>query len=170
MRYNLYPLPAFARILFFISATPAAPNTFRMAFHKIPKDDTQHQVHLDGAITLLGNDLQEEASRAGLDNHFQRWIEDLKDVDNPQLHQIVVDLQDLKAHFGGGAVNEDTVTRLMARLGANTVAAAVFAENPNTAERVTKLGEALSAAAQQLRGNNENTPAQDLKKDSAQNK
>ena len=105
-----------------------------------------------------------------LDNHFQRWIEDLKDVDNPQLHQIVVDLQDLKAHFGGGAVNEDTVTRLMARLGANTVAAAIFADNPNTAERVTKLGEALSAAAQQLRGGSENTPAQDLKKDSAQNK
>lgn len=141
-----------------------------MSFHKIPKDDTQHQVHLDGAITLLGNNLQDEANRAGLDNHFQRWIEDLKDVDNPQLHQLVVDLQDLKAHFGGGAVNQDTVTRLMARLGANTVAAAHFADNPNTAERVTKLGEALSAAAKQLRSGNENTPAQDLKQDSAENK
>ncbi|MBT2557253.1 hypothetical protein J7E24_05620 [Hymenobacter sp. ISL-91] len=140
-----------------------------MSFHKIPKDDTQHQVHLDGAITLLGNDLQEEASRAGLDNHFQRWIEDLKDTNNPELHQLVVDLQDLKAHFGGGAVNQDTVTRLMGRLGTNTLAAASFAENPNTAERITKLGEALSAAAKQLRGGNDNTPAQDLKQDSQNN-
>ena len=139
-----------------------------MSFHKIPKDATQHQVHLDGATTLLSNDLQAEANRAGLDNHFQRWIEDLKDVDNPQLHQIVVDLQDLKAHFGGGVINQDTVTRLMSRLGANTVAAAIFAENPNTAERITKLGEALSAAAKQLRSD-ENTPAEDLRQDSAQN-
>lgn len=136
-----------------------------MSFHKIPKDDTQHQVHLDGATTLLGNNLQDEADRAGLDNHFQRWIEDLKDANNPQMHQIVVDLQDLKAHFGGGAVNKDTVTRLLSRLGTNTVAAAEFAENPNTAERVVKLGEALSAAAKQL-NSNENTPAQDLKQDS----
>ncbi|NVO29965.1 hypothetical protein [Hymenobacter lapidiphilus] len=140
-----------------------------MSFHKIPKDDTQHQVHLDGATTLLGNDLQEEASRAGLDNHFQRWIEDLKDTNNPELHQLVVDLQDLKAHFGGGAVNQDTVTRLMGRLGTNTLAAASFAENPNTAERITKLGEALSAAAKQLRSGNDNTPAQDLKQDSQNN-
>ncbi len=139
-----------------------------MSFHKIPKDDTQHQVHLDGATTLLSNNLQDEANRAGLDNHFQRWIEDLKNADNPELHQLVVDLQALKAHFGGGVVNKDTVTSLMGRLGTNTVKAAAFAENPNTAERIVKLGEALSAAAKQLQ-TNENTPAQDLKQDSAQN-
>ncbi|MFD2786587.1 hypothetical protein ACFSX6_14070 [Hymenobacter rubripertinctus] len=140
-----------------------------MSFHKIPKDDTQHQVHLDAAANLLGNDLQEEANRAGLDNHFQRWIEDLKDVDNPELHQIVVDMQDLKAHFGSGNIDKDVVSRLMGRLGTNTSKAAIFADNPNTAERITKLGEALSAASKQVHSN-ESTPAEDLKQDSAQNK
>ena len=78
-----------------------------MSFHKQPKDDTQHQNHLDGAVKILGSDLQEEADRSGLDNHFQRWIEDLKDVNNPELHQIVVDMQALKAHFNGGAIDKD---------------------------------------------------------------
>lgn len=123
-----------------------------MSFHKQPKDDTQHQNHLDGAVKLLSSDLQEEADRSGLDNHFQRWIEDLKDVNNPELHQIVVDMQDLKAHFNGGGIDKDLVGKLLARLGTNTTKAAVFAENPNTAERVTKLGEALSAAAKQMSG------------------
>ncbi|MBC6696747.1 hypothetical protein [Hymenobacter sp. BT190] len=123
-----------------------------MSFHKQPKDDTQHQNHLDGAVKILGSDLQEEADRSGIDNHFQRWIEDLKDVNNPELHQIVVDLQDLKAHFNGGGIDKDLVGKLLARLGTNTTKAAVFAENPNTAERVTKLGEALSAAAKQMSG------------------
>jgi hypothetical protein len=123
-----------------------------MSFHKQPKDDTQHQNHLDGAVKILGSDLQEEADRSGLDNHFQRWIEDLKDVNNPELHQIVVDLQDLKAHFNGGGIDKDLVGKLLARLGTNTTKSAVFAENPNTADRVTKLGEALSAAAKQMTG------------------
>ncbi|WP_426492958.1 hypothetical protein [Hymenobacter sp. 102] len=122
-----------------------------MSFHKQPKDDTQHQNHLDGTTKLLGNDLQEEADRSGLDNHFQRWIEDLKDVNNPELHQLVTDLQELKAHFNGGSIDKDKVAQLLSRLGTNTTKAAVFAENPNTAERVTKLGEALSAAAAQLK-------------------
>lgn len=133
-----------------------------MSFHKQPKDDTQHQNHLDGTAKLLGNDLQEEANRAGLDNQLQRWIEDLKDVNNPELHQIVVDLQELKAHFNGGSIDKDLVGRLLSRLGTNTSKSAVFAENPNTAERVTKLGEALSAAAKQMTGA-QSTPEQDLK-------
>ncbi|MCA8831403.1 hypothetical protein [Hymenobacter pini] len=122
-----------------------------MSFHKQPKDDTQHQNHLDGTTKLLGNDLQEEADRSGLDNHFQRWIEDLKDVNNPELYQLVTDLQELKAHFNGGSIDKDKVAQLLSRLGTNTTKAAVFAENPNTAERVEKLGEALSAAAAQLK-------------------
>ncbi|SHK58183.1 hypothetical protein [Hymenobacter psychrotolerans] len=137
-----------------------------MSFHKQPKDDTQHQNHLDGAVKILGSDLQEEATRSGLDNHFQRWIEDLKDVNNPELHQIVVDMQELKAHFNGGSIDKDVVSRLLRRLGENTTKAAIFAENPNTAERVQNLGEALSAAAKQIAGG-QNTPEQDLKQDSA---
>ncbi|AHJ98833.1 hypothetical protein [Hymenobacter swuensis] len=122
-----------------------------MSFHKQPKDDTQHQNHLDGTAKLLGLDLQEEAERSGLDNHFQRWIEDLKDVNNPELHQLVTDLQDLKAHFNGGSIDKDKVAQLLGRLGENTTKAAVFAENPNTAERVEKLGAALTAAAAQVK-------------------
>ena len=123
-----------------------------MSFHKQPKDDTQHQNHLDGATKLLNSDLQEEADRSGLDNHLQRWIEDLKDVNNPEMHQIVVDLQDLKAHFNGGGIDKELVGKLLARLGTNTTKSAAFAENPNTADRVTKLGDALSAAAKQMSG------------------
>ena len=123
-----------------------------MSFHKQPKDDTQHQNHLDGATKLLNSDLQEEADRSGLDNHLQRWIEDLKDVNNPEMHQIVVDLQDLKAHFNGGGIDKELVGKLLARLGTNTIKSAAFAENPNTADRVTKLGDALSAAAKQMSG------------------
>ncbi|MCR5888856.1 hypothetical protein LRS06_13995 [Hymenobacter sp. J193] len=122
-----------------------------MSFHKLPKDDTQHQNHLDGAIKLLGLDLQEETEKAGLDNHLQRWIEDLKDENNPELHQLVIDLQELKAHFNGGGFDKDLVGTLLARLGENTSKAAVFAENPNTAERISKLGESLTAAAGQLK-------------------
>ena len=121
-----------------------------MSFHKQPKDDTQHQNHLDGTTKILSSDLQGEADRAGLDNALQRWIEDVKDASNPELHQIVVDLQALKAHFGGGSIDAKLVGQLLGRLGDNTSKAAIFAENSNTAERVSKLGEALSAAAKQV--------------------
>lgn len=121
-----------------------------MSFHKQPKDDTQHQNHLDGTTKILSGSLQDEADRAGLDNALQRWIEDVKDASNPELHQVVVDLQALKAHFGGGSIDSKLVGQLLNRLGENTVKAAVFAENPNTADRVTKLGEALVAAAKQV--------------------
>ncbi|TYZ06748.1 hypothetical protein FY528_16940 [Hymenobacter lutimineralis] len=122
-----------------------------MSFHKLPKDDTQHQNHLDGAIKLLGLDLQEESEKAGLDNHLQRWIEDLKDANNPELHQLVIDLQELKAHFNSGGFDKDVVGTLLARLGENTTKAAIFSENPNTAERITKLGETLTATAAQVK-------------------
>ncbi|UYZ63196.1 hypothetical protein [Hymenobacter weizhouensis] len=122
-----------------------------MSFHKITKDDTQHQNHLDGTIKNLTGDLVEEASKAGFDNVLQRWIEDLKDVNNPELHQLITDLQALKAHFHGGTIDVTLVTQLLSRLGTNTSKAAIFAENPNTAERVSKLGDALTAAASQLK-------------------
>lgn len=116
------------------------------------KKEVQHQVHLDGAIGLLTGDLTESATRAGLDNQFQRWIEDLKDANNPAFHQLVVDMQALKAHFGGGSLDVNVIAPLLARLGTNTTQAANFAENVNTATRITKLGEVLTAVAQQLQG------------------
>ena len=120
--------------------------------HHMEKKDVQHQLHLDGAIKLLSGDLTEESSRAGLDNQLQRWIEDLKEANNPALHELVVDLQALKAHFGSGAFDQDLIAKLLSRLGKNTNQAANFAENPNTATRVTKLGEVLTAVALQLKG------------------
>lgn len=114
------------------------------------KKEVQHQVHLDGAIKLLTGDLNEETERAGLDNQFQRWIEDLKDANNPAFHQLVVDMQALKAHFGSGTLDVSVIAPLLARLGTNTSTAANFAENVNTATRITKLGEVLTAVAQQL--------------------
>lgn len=116
------------------------------------KKDVQHQQHLDGAIKLLSGDLVEEASRAGLDNQLQRWIEDLKEFNNPALHELIVDMQALKAHFGSGTFDKDVIASLLTKLGKNTSQAANFAENTNTATRVTKLGEVLTAVAQQLKG------------------
>ncbi|MBO2011420.1 hypothetical protein [Hymenobacter negativus] len=116
------------------------------------KKETQHQVHLDSAIGLLTGDLTQLTERAGLDNQLQRWIEDLKDANNPAFHQSIVDLQALKAHFGSGALDLNVIAPLLARLGTQTTQAANFAENVNTATRVTKLGEVLTAVAQQLQG------------------
>ncbi|MFC7667812.1 hypothetical protein ACFQT0_10745 [Hymenobacter humi] len=64
----------------------------------------------------------------------------------------MVDMQALKAHFGGGTLDVNVIAPLLARLGTNTTQAANFAENVNTATRITKLGEVLSAVAQQLQG------------------
>ncbi|WP_046244582.1 hypothetical protein [Hymenobacter terrenus] len=116
------------------------------------KKEVQHQVHLDGAIHLLSGDLIEEANRAGLDNQFQRWIGDFKDANNPAFHQLIVDMQALKAHFGSGTLDVNIIAPLLARLGTNTAQAANFAENVNTATRITKLSEVLTAVAQQLQG------------------
>ncbi|WP_303310823.1 hypothetical protein [Hymenobacter sp. BT730] len=113
------------------------------------KKEVQNQVHLDAATALLNGNLQEEASRAGLDNTFQRWIQDLKDADNPELHQLVVDMQELKAHFGSGTLDKNVISRLLQRLGENTLKAAIFSEG-NTRPRVEQLGEALLAAAKQV--------------------
>jgi hypothetical protein len=126
------------------------------------KKDVQHQVHLDAATGLLTGDLLAEATRSGLDNTLQRWIQDLKDVDNPEFHQLIVDLQELKAHMGSGTYDKDIIGRLLGRLGENTLKAAVFAEG-NTKPRVEQLGEALLTAAKQIQHpDTANTPEQDL--------
>ena len=125
------------------------------------KTEVQHQVHLEGAIKLLTGNLKEEASRAGLDNHLQRWIEDLKAANNPEFHKLVVDLQELKALMHSGTYNGTQVGSLLHRLGNETARSASFAEG-NTRPHVEKLSGALLAAAGQLQGS-DTTPEQDLK-------
>ncbi|GAA3943561.1 hypothetical protein [Hymenobacter algoricola] len=126
------------------------------------KTEVQNQVHLDAAATLLSGNLLEEVERSGLDNTLQRWIQDIKDANNPELHQVVVDLQELKAHFGSGTYDKDVIGRLLTRLGENTVKAAVFADG-NTQPRVEKLGEALLAAGKQVQHpDTANSAEQDL--------
>jgi hypothetical protein len=129
------------------------------------KTEVQHQVHLEGAIKLLTGNLSEEANRAGTDNHFQRWIEDLKAANNPEFHKLVVDLQDLKALMHSGTYDGKQVGSLLHRLGNETARTASFAEG-NTRTHVEKLGAALLAAAGQLQGS-ATTPAEDLKNDSS---
>ncbi|KAA9338367.1 hypothetical protein F0P96_05910 [Hymenobacter busanensis] len=129
------------------------------------KKEVQHQVHLDAATKLLGGDLLEEATRAGLDNNLQRWIEDLKDANNPQLHPIIVDMQALKAHFGGGTIDHIVVSDLLHRLGENTGKAAEFADG-NTRPRVENLGQALLQAAKQIQ-RNQTSAEDDLQGDAA---
>jgi hypothetical protein len=113
--------------------------------------DVNHQTHLDGTIKMLTGDLVEEATKAGLDNQFQRWIEDLKDANNPALHDLIVDMQALKAHFGSGTIDVNFIIPIITRLGENTAQTAHFAENVNTATRITKLAEVLTGVAHQLR-------------------
>jgi hypothetical protein len=125
------------------------------------KTPVQHQVHLEGAIKILTGDLAEEASRAGIDNQLQRWIEDLKAANNPEFHKLVVDLQALKALLHGGTYDGDQVGRLVHHLGTETTRVASLAEG-NTRPHVEKLGAALLAAAGQLQGGN-TSPEEDLK-------
>ena len=127
------------------------------------KTEVQHQVHLEGAIKLLTGDLSEEASRAGIDNHFQRWVEDLKAANNPEFHKLVVDLQELKALLHSGTYDANQVGRLLHRLGNETARTAEFSTG-NTRTHVEKLGAALLAAAGQLQGSG-STPTEDLKND-----
>ena len=128
------------------------------------KKEVQHQVHLESAIKLLGGDLAEEASKAGLDNNLQRWVEDLKAAHNPELHQLVTDLQALKALLNGGTYDAGQVGHLLHRLGTETARVASSAEG-NTRPHVEKLSAALMAAAGQVQGSG-TSPAQDLKNDS----
>ena len=120
------------------------------------KKDVQHQVHLDSAVHLLSGDLAEALTKSGLDNQLQRWIEDLKEQNNPDMHQLIQDLQSLKAHFGGTTTPDgDLVVQLIGRMSTETARLATFAEG-NTRPRVEKLSEALAAAAQQLKGGESN--------------
>ena len=86
--------------------------------------EVQHQTHLDSTVKLLTSDLSEVAARAGLDNHFQNWIEELKAANNPALHSLVVDMQALKATFGSGHPDLELVADLLTRLGQHTTEAA----------------------------------------------
>lgn len=124
------------------------------------KTPVQHQVHLEGAIKILTGDLAEEASRAGIDNQLQRWIEDLKAANNHEFHQLVVDLQALKALLHGGTYDASQVGRLVHHLGTETTRVASFAEG-NTRPHVEKLGAALLAAAGHLQGGS-TSPEEDL--------
>ncbi|UYZ59150.1 hypothetical protein [Hymenobacter latericus] len=132
------------------------------------KKYVQHEVHLDAAAKLLGGDLQEEANRAGLDNNLQRWIEDLKDAGHQDFHELIVDLQALKAHFGGGAIDGKLVGQLLHRLGENTAKVAHLAEG-NVRPRVENLSQALLEAAREVAGGR-TSPDEDLRQDSAQRK
>lgn len=128
------------------------------------KKEVQHQVHLEGAVKLLGGDLVEAASKSGIDNNLQRWIEDLKAAHNSELHQIITDLQSLKALLHGGTYNGAQVGQLLHRLGTETARVASDADG-NTRTHVEKLSAALLAAAGQVQGS-DSTPEQDLKNDS----
>lgn len=130
------------------------------------KKEVQHQVHLEGAIKILGGDLTDEASKSGIDNNLQRWIEDLKAAHNPELHKLVTDLQALKALLHGGTFDAGQTGSLLRRLGNETARVASFAEG-NTRPHVEKLGAALLAAASQVLGHgHDTTPEEDLKNDS----
>ena len=125
------------------------------------KTEVQHQNHLEGAIKLLTGNLAEEASRAGIDNQLQRWVEDLKEGHNPEFHKLVTDLQALKALLHGGTYNGNQVGRLVHHLGTETARVAHLATG-NTRMHVEKLSAALLAAAGQLQGH-DTTPEEDLK-------
>lgn len=135
------------------------------------RKDSNHQEHLDATTHFLSGDLEEGAARASLDNRLQSWIEDLKTFHNhnPELHELITDMQALKAHFGGGAIDHKLVGQLLHRLGVNTQKAAALAQEEGIQLRIENLGKALLEAARQV-ARNQTSPEEDLREDSAQRK
>lgn len=132
------------------------------------KTEVQHEVHLDATSHLLEGDLLTESSRAGLDNRFQRWIEELKAANqNAHLHPIITDLQALRAHVGSGTLDGNVISRLLSRLAENTATVAHLAD-AKVQPRIVQLSAALTRAAEWTAGS-DSTPEEDLLRDSARN-
>ena len=83
---------------------------------------------------------------AAATKNIEGWEATLEKLEVPAAKAIVKDLESLKKALHAEPINGESVRKLVAKLGKETVALAGKAEGKN-AEKVKALGEALSGAA-----------------------
>nr|WP_321985609.1 hypothetical protein [uncultured Lichenicoccus sp.] len=83
---------------------------------------------------------------AAATKNIEGWEETLGKLDTPGVKTIIRDLESLKKHLHADPIDGPAVHKLIAKLGRETVTFAGKSEGKN-AEKAKKLGEALTAAA-----------------------
>ena len=80
--------------------------------------------------------------------NIEGWEETLGKLDTPGAKTIIRDLESLKKHLHADPIDGPAIHKLVAKLGKETVTFAGKSEGKN-AEKAKKLGEALTAAAEE---------------------
>ena len=115
-------------------------------------DNTQSQSsqgtsQLDATLNALQGGLAAAAGAAG--PNIAGWIKTLQG--NPQLAGISSELQNLHDALTSGATDTSALAKSLSTLGEHTTKAA-SAATPDAQDKLRQLGQALSAAASQLKG------------------
>ncbi len=85
---------------------------------------------------------------AAATKNIEGWEATLEKLDAPGVKAIVKDLESLKKALHEKEIHGETVRKLVAKLGKETVALAGKSDSKN-AEKIKALGEALSGAAEE---------------------
>ena len=112
-----------------------------------PSHSTEGTSQLDATLNALKGGLAAEAGAAG--PNIAGWIKTLEG--NSQLSGISSELQNLHDALTSGATDTSALSHSLSTLGEHTTKAATSA-TPDAQGKLRELGQALSAAAGQLRG------------------
>ena len=112
-----------------------------------PSQSTQGTSQLDATLNALQGGLAAAAGAAG--PNIAGWIKTLQG--NSQFSGISSELQNLHDALSSGASDTGALSRSLSTLGEHTTQAATSA-TPDAQGKLRELGQALSAAAGQLRG------------------
>ena len=85
---------------------------------------------------------------AAATKNIEGWEATLEKIDAPGVKTIIKDLDSLKKALHAKEINGETVRKLVAKLGKETVAIAGKSDSKN-AEKIKTLGEALTGAAEE---------------------
>ena len=85
---------------------------------------------------------------AAATKNIEGWEATLEKLEAPGVKTIIKDLESLKKALHAKEINGDTVRKLVAKLGKETVSIAGKSEGKN-AEKVKALGEALTGASEE---------------------
>ena len=80
--------------------------------------------------------------------NIEGWEATLEKVEAPAAKAIIKDLENLKKHLHAEKIDGAAISKLVAKLGKETVAIAGKSDSKN-AEKIKSLGEALTAAAEE---------------------
>ena len=129
-------------------------DTYKLTFLTFPSTMDNAQSHssagasqLDATINALKGGLSAAAGAAG--PNIAGWIKTLQG--NQQLSGISSELQNLHDALGSGATDTSALAKSLSTLGEHTTKAA-SAATPDAQDKLRQLGQALSAAASQLKG------------------